>query len=230
MGRRKAERTDIAYRGAAEAFKAAWQLESFKPNLVLLIKGLRDYKGSSADTRKQADAFKDQGWRETLVDDAGRIHYVGPYYDMREFCDAYALPWPVSGEILSRLAYLPPRAVGVTRLPDDAAIRAWRMAKSGWGRPTLEELNAAIQLGEQHTATLRDRDFTAGLTQETVAEMLHTDDRTVRRWVAECWEYIVKNGVNGLFEYLNLSIVEQIAAMCDERFVTKLSRLAQPDK
>jgi hypothetical protein len=232
MGRRRATWTDIAYRGAAEAFRAAWQLETFTPDLLLLIMGLRAYRNRSADVRKQGadDAFGDLRWKEKQVDETGRIHYVGPYYDIREFCDVYALPWPVGGEILSRFAYLPTSTVEVIRLPDDDAIRAWRMAKSGWGRPTPEELNAAFQLGEKHTAALRDRDFTAGLTQGTVAEMLHTDDRTVRRRIAECWRYIARNGVNGLFEHLDLPIVEQIAAMCDERFVIKLSRFAQQDK
>lgn len=208
MGRKKIDRRKQA---AIEALSKALEDSRFIESLLVVKSSLEAYKARRLEALEQGDptaAFPDWKWREPPTFDQGRLQYSGPYYELRELCDNYSLPWPESGEVLLR-ALSSPHASDLPEFPPPRAWQAWRMARKGLGRPREDEISEALKLLGSHTAHGKKRNFKRGLTHEAVAYILGVHQRTVARWVRDCQRYALIGDVNKIGRAANLSGKEQ---------------------
>jgi hypothetical protein len=161
MGRKKINRP---VRRALETIERAMQDDRFKESLNILAATLRSHEEKRLRARELGDssaAFPNWNWRNAEPDQ-GRICYSGPYYDLRELCDNFGLPWPESGQII--LLMVDDRSVsGFPEPPPGEAWQAWRMARTGLGSPRPDEVAQAKELIGQYTSHGRKRNFNQGL-------------------------------------------------------------------
>lgn len=205
MGRKK---IDWGYQEAIEAIRKARQAPAFHEALEILRVSLEAHEARRLEAQRQGDcsaAFPDWEWRNVTFDQ-GRIQYSGPHYDLRRLCDNFGLPWPESREILMRMLFASTEAdLRPTDFPSPKAWRAWRMAKTGLGRPRQEQIQQAKELLGEYTPHGRERSFDDGLTQEAVAYILGVNERTVRKWVSDCWRYARTGSLSKIGEAASLS-------------------------
>jgi hypothetical protein len=206
MGRKKINRS---MKGALEAIERALQDTRFKEKFDMLVATLRSHEEKRLRAQEQGDTsavFPDWNWRNVELDQ-GRICYSGPYYDLRELCDCFGLPWPESSKIISRMVtgLSMSEISNLPEPPPDEAWRAWRMARTGLGSPRPNEIAQAKELNDQHTSQGRKRDFSQGLTQDVIAHILCADERTVRKWVSDCRDYAQVGTLNQIWSAAKLS-------------------------
>jgi len=218
MGRKK---IDQRHEEAVKAIEKALRDSQFQVGLSSLHNSLKAHEAKRLQVRKQGDpsaAFSNWNWRNITVEQ-GRAQHSGPYYDLRELCDNFDLPWPESGELL--LALSGPSAFDVPDLPSKQAWQAWRMARTGLGRPQPDEVAQARDLLGDYTPHDRRRRFDWGLTQDAVAYILNVDERTVRQWIGDCRRYAQVGNLNEIAEAAGLTggelVVLMIARLIEEK-------------
>ena len=203
MGRR---RIDRHYEAAVKAIQEAMQDTRFQERFDVLRSSLRAHGENRLQAQENGDpsaAYADWNWRNVKLDQ-GRVTYSGPYYEIRELCDVFALPWPESYEIVFRLAS-DLSSPELPQMPSEQAWQAWRMAGTGLRRPRPDEVAQARNLLGDYTPHGRRRRFNWGLTQDAVAHILNVDERTVRQWIGDCRRYAQVGNLNEIAEAARLT-------------------------
>ena len=204
MGRKK---KDPRIQAAAQSIAEAMQNRSFRGRAKTLCASLKRFqkKRQSAIENDPSAALLDLGWRE-VKNIEGQLWYTGPYYDLRELCDDFDLPWRESARFLVAACLDSPESL--EEAPPPEAWRAWRMARSGLGRPRPDEIALAKEKLSDHTTHGTRRRFDRGLTQEMIARILYLDERTVRTYIAECKRYSRDRGMGLIMDKAGLSVAD----------------------
>jgi hypothetical protein len=219
MGRKKINQRA---RKAREAIKKAMQDPRFEERLAIVTATLRAHEEKRLQAKGQGDssaAFPDWSWRDVTFDQ-GRTFYSGPYYDLRELCDSFGLPWPESCEIIAQLMTGLPVSEP-SEPPPACAWRAWRMAKSGFQSPLPDEIAQAKDIVGEYTPQGRKRNFSNGLAQDTIACIMDVDVRTVRQWTKDCRQYAQVGTLNEIASLARLSGRELITLMIERLWEEK---------
>jgi hypothetical protein len=219
MGRKKINQRA---RKAREAIEKAMQDHRFEERLAIIASTLSAHERKRLQAKEQGDssaAFPDWNWRDVTFDQ-GRTFYSGPYYDLRELCDSFELPWPESCEIIAQLVTGLPVSKP-SEPPFAHAWRAWRMAKSGFQRPRQDEIVQAKDIVGEYTPQGRKRNFSNGLTQDTIACIMDVDVRTVRQWIKDCRQYAQVGILNEIASLAELSGRELITLMIERLWEEK---------
>lgn len=132
--------------------------------------------------------------------------YRGMYYELRELCDRFSLYWACDrGYLIQWISrqkdnadiQTPETVLTTVECPPAEHWRWFRMARTGLKLPRASEIKKADKASAHRTSTQdHARLLTSGLTQWDIAQMHHTNPRTVGTAIKKCWEYLEQGGIS----------------------------------
>ena len=166
--------------------------------------------------------------REVSWDEVHRqSSYRGLYYDLRELCDRFDLPWPHSGEIIVQLFHGQESGEVIQEPPEcppQEQWAAWRMARTeigGVGLPRSPELSKVHEIvgheGESEDGLTRTA--ITYLSPQKQGKQEYVDPKTVSNWIENCWAYLLKGG--------DLNRAAEMAELTGEEMILVLVKLMQ---